>query len=62
MLYISITTYHRLLKFLELLRFAFRENINMHKINDMNASHATQTLDIYDVTEIHIRVTFKRSK
>ena len=31
------------------------------KLNNMNALCATQTLDIYDVTEIHIHVTFKES-
>ena len=32
----------------------------IHMIQGENA-YATQTLDIYDVTEVHNRVTFKKS-
>ena len=47
MLYISISTYHRL-------PVAFREKCI--QINDMNALYATQAIEIYDVTKIHIQV------
>ena len=47
-----------LLKFSGSLPVAFTKKL--HKNSAMNALYATQALEIYDVTEIHIQVTFKK--